>query len=196
MTMNRDKLRTAVADNIAFYRKKSGLTQQQLAEKLNYSDKAVSKWERGDGMPDLMVLNDMADIFGITLNDFTRNPKNRKYHIIRQNKIVISLFMVGLVWLVATLVFVLISMVAPAYTRSWMCFIYAIPASALVLFIFSCIWKNKWIMFSVYTCLVWSLLLTVFLAVSFSHSSYIFIVGIPLQALGVLWLIRKRERKE
>lgn len=196
MTMNRDKLKSAVADNIAFYRKKSGLTQQQLAEKLNYSDKAVSKWERGDGMPDLMVLNDMADIFGITLNDFTRNPKNRKYHIIRQNKIVISLFMAGLVWLVATLVFVLLSMVAPEYPRSWMCFIYALPASALVLFIFSCIWKDKWVMFCMYTALVWLLLLAVFLAISFAHSGYIFIVGIPLQVLGVLWLIRKKERKE
>lgn len=194
--MNRDNLKSAVADNIAFYRKKSGYTQQQLAEKLNYSDKAVSKWERGDGIPDLMVLNDMADIFGITLNDFTRNPKNRKYHIIKQNKIVISLFMAGLVWLVATLVFVLLSMVAPEYPRSWMCFIYALPASALVLFIFSCVWKNKGIMFSMYTALVWTLLLAAFLAISFSNSWYILIVGIPLQVLGVLWLIRKKERKE
>ncbi len=192
--MNRDRLKTAVADNIAFYRKKSGFTQQQLAERLNYSDKAVSKWERGDGMPDLMVLNDMADIFGITLNDFTRNPKNRKYHIIRQNKIVISLFSAGLVWLVATMLFVMLSMVAPTYSRSWMCFIYAIPASCLVLFIFSCIWKNKWIIFSTYTLLIWSVLLAVFLAVTFSHSSYIFIVGIPLQVLGILWLIKRKER--
>ena len=194
--MNRDKLKNAVADNITFYRKKSGLTQAQLAEKLNYSDKAVSKWERGDGIPDLMVLNDMADIFGITLNDFTRNPKNRKYHIIRRNKIVISLFMVVLVWLVATSLFVLLSLVAPDYTRSWMCFIYAVPASALVLFIFSCIWKSKWIMFCMYTFLCWSVLVSAYLAINFEYSWYIFIIGIPLQILGVLWLIRKREKKE
>lgn len=196
MAMNRDKLKTAVADNITFYRKKCGLTQAMLAEKLNYSDKAISKWERGDGMPDLMVLNDMADIFGITLNDFTRNPKNRKYHIIRQNKVVISLFSAAIVWLVATMIFVLLSMVAPAYERSWMCFIYAMPASALVLFIFSCVWKNKWISFSMYTLLIWSLLLAVFLAVTIAHSFYIFIVGIPLQILGILWLIKRKERKE
>ena len=71
--MEKEELKSRVADNIAFYRKRAGLTQLELAEKLNYSDKAISKWERGDGLPDLVVLNEMANIFGININDFTLN---------------------------------------------------------------------------------------------------------------------------
>ncbi|MBQ7100690.1 MAG: helix-turn-helix transcriptional regulator, partial [Clostridia bacterium] len=57
-----------MAKNISELRKASGLTQAQLAEKLSYSDKSVSKWERGDGVPDVVVMQKMAELFGVTLN--------------------------------------------------------------------------------------------------------------------------------
>ena len=46
-------------------RKENNMTQLQLAEKLNVSDKAVSKWERGLGCPDIFLLSDLSDIFGV-----------------------------------------------------------------------------------------------------------------------------------
>ena len=60
-----EELREIIAKNISDLRKKSGLTQIELAEKLNYSDKAVSKWERGDSVPDVGVLKQIADLFGV-----------------------------------------------------------------------------------------------------------------------------------
>ena len=51
-----EQLKQTVANNIAQLRKSKGLTQLELAERLNYSDKAVSKWERGEGLPDVLVL--------------------------------------------------------------------------------------------------------------------------------------------
>ena len=59
-----------LAKNLAYYRKASGLTQLELAEKFNYSDKSVSKWERGEGFPDVFVLKSLADFYGITIDDF------------------------------------------------------------------------------------------------------------------------------
>ena len=71
-------LKRLVADNITMYRKANGLTQIQLAEKLNYSDKAVSKWERGESLPDLYILMQIVDMFGITLNDLVTKQEQPK----------------------------------------------------------------------------------------------------------------------
>ncbi len=54
---------------IAECRKKSNLTQMQLAEKLNITDRAVSKWETGKAMPDSSIMLELCDILKISVND-------------------------------------------------------------------------------------------------------------------------------
>ena len=61
-------LKLIVAKNITELRKQHGMTQLQLAEKLNYSDKAVSKWERGESVPDVAVLVEIAELFSVRLD--------------------------------------------------------------------------------------------------------------------------------
>ena len=61
-------LKPVIAKNIADLRVAHGFTQLELAEKLNYSDKAVSKWERGESLPDVTVLKQISDLFGVTLD--------------------------------------------------------------------------------------------------------------------------------
>ena len=55
---------------IAGKRKALGMTQKQLAEKLNMSDKSVSKWERGICLPDVSVYMELCEILGISINEF------------------------------------------------------------------------------------------------------------------------------
>ena len=78
--MNDEKLKKQIGINIATYRKRSGMTQAGLAEKLNYSDKAVSKWERGESVPDVLILCQLAEVFQITVNElvalFDNGSKN------------------------------------------------------------------------------------------------------------------------
>ena len=59
-----------IAKNLANLRKQAKMTQQELAEKLNYTDKAVSKWERGEALPDILVLKQLADMYGVKVDDF------------------------------------------------------------------------------------------------------------------------------
>ena len=54
---------------IAVCRKKANLTQMQLAEKLNITDRAVSKWETGKAMPDSSIMLELCDVLKITVND-------------------------------------------------------------------------------------------------------------------------------
>ena len=72
--MDDEKLKYQIGTNIAAYRKKAGLTQAGLAEKLNYSDKAVSKWERGESIPDVLTLMQLAEQFDITVQDLLDDP--------------------------------------------------------------------------------------------------------------------------
>ena len=103
--MTEANLRALLAKNLAHYRRQSGLTQSELSERINYSDKSVSKWERGEGMPDVYVLTQLADIFGITINDLLADtPKPLPSNRSRQH-VVIVLLSVGLVWLCATIAY-------------------------------------------------------------------------------------------
>ena len=73
-----DQIKEAVAQNITALRTAAGLTQLELAERLNYSDKAVSKWERGEALPDVVVLKQIGDVFGVTVNDLISSKPIRQ----------------------------------------------------------------------------------------------------------------------
>ena len=66
MQVEEAALRRTVSKNIAAYRKAHKDTQMDLAAKLNYSDKSISKWERGESLPDIYILTRIADLYGIT----------------------------------------------------------------------------------------------------------------------------------
>ena len=194
--MEHEKLKKVIGDNIAFYRKRNNLTQLQLAEKINYSDKAVSKWERGEGLPDIYVLNDLAELFKIEINDFLREPKARSRRIFLRNKIVISIAYTCIIWLVAVLAYVCVNFLAPSFNREYLIFSFALSLSFVLLLIFTCVWKSKFLIFIMYSGLIWTLLLNVFLLLSFKNKGVIFIIGIPLQLMGMMWLFFKKNRKE
>ncbi|MBQ6065440.1 MAG: helix-turn-helix transcriptional regulator [Clostridia bacterium] len=67
--MTEQEFRSRLTANLIKYRKLNGLTQLELADCLNYSDKSVSKWERGDGMPDVFVLARIALLYGISVSE-------------------------------------------------------------------------------------------------------------------------------
>ena len=73
-----ENLRRIIKNNLIKYRKAAGLTQVQLAEKLGYSDKSVSKWEREEGVPDIYILKEIADLYGITVNDLISENQNKE----------------------------------------------------------------------------------------------------------------------
>ncbi|MBP5193409.1 MAG: helix-turn-helix transcriptional regulator, partial [Clostridia bacterium] len=121
-----DEIRKNVAANLAANRKRLNMTQLQLAALLNYSDKAVSKWERGDAVPDVFVLKKAADIFGITVDELIgppaeapEEPKEEK-RLTHGSKALIAVISAGLVWLVATVVFAVLRWVD--VKKAWLSF--------------------------------------------------------------------------
>ena len=64
--------------NLIKLRKSINYTQADLAKKLNYSDKAISKWERSESMPDIYMLKEMADFFGVTIDFLLAEHKDEE----------------------------------------------------------------------------------------------------------------------
>ncbi len=188
-----ENLSYILAKNIALFRRNAKLTQAELAEKLNFSDKSVSKWERGDGMPDLNVLMQMCEIFGVTLNDMVcESPTEvRPVNHVSRNHLIISLMSVVGAWMLATCAFVICLMVTGTGC-GWCSFVIAIPASFVLLVVFTSIWGNKWQLFTFITALIWSLLITICVCTAAQWT--LLFIGIPAQVLAVLaFLIQKTD---
>lgn len=213
--MNDEKLRARLGANIASYRKQMGLTQLSLADKLNYSDKAVSKWERGESIPDVLILVQLAELFGISVNDLltdpNRLPENTGAVVGKMEKAVEKtlkrkadkLSILGLssllVWFVALLIFVIVSSLG--IEKSWVAFFYAIPADAIVMLSLRSAWHDfRWNK-TLISIIMWGGLLSIYVSLLlFVHVNIwkLFLLGIPGQLAVLLWfrMFRKPARSE
>lgn len=201
-----------IAANIASYRKAAGLTQAELADKLGYSDKSVSKWEQGNGVPDIFNLVRIADIFGITVNDLVSEHKEPVSVVKRKwldftNKNLITALSVGLCWFIAVVVYVVLTIVfgeLEVEWKTWLIFVYAVCATAVIVLVLSCVWHLPLRMFVCVSALIWGVLLSIFLSclICLGNNYWmIFLIGIPLQMLVFLAFalhrnIRKKQRKQ
>lgn len=196
-----DELKVIFAKNLATLRKKLSLTQAELAEKLNYSDKAVSKWERAEAIPDASILKQMAVFFNVTI-DFLLNEHNEETlnaveitatetkKSLNNNHLIITFVSIIGIWLISLLVF--IGLQKDNIANDWWCFIIPIPASALVSFVFSCIWANKKLRFMTLSLFLWSLLLVLFIVLNYNW--LLFLIGIPMQVITILCFNFKKTK--
>ncbi len=195
--MNETLLKKAIAENIAYYRKQAGLTQSDLSEKINYSDKSVSKWERAEGIPDVIVLSELADLFGVTLNDLVSAGPKRNTGLRRtRTRGFITCLSAGLPWLVAAIVFFIVRMVLPEFEFAKNFFVYAIAVSGIVATVLTSIWFSPLAqMFSV-SLIIWGCALSVHLSFFLPQASYIYIIAAVMQILTLLWYLMKRFSKK
>lgn len=202
--MDEELVKRRIGANIAYYRKRASLTQAQLAERLNYSDKAVSKWERGESVPDVLTMMQLAGQFEITVNDLLIDPEalpgnpstleramsqvSEKALKRKANKNVILALTTTLVWFVALLFFVVLS--AFSIPFSWVPFVYAVPANAIVLLSLRSAWHDfRWNK-ALISAIVWGSLASIYVTLlAFWKASVpgIFLLGIPGQIAIFLW---------
>ena len=190
-----NELKVIVAKNLIAYRKVHHLTQLQLAEKLSYSDKSISKWERGESLPDLCIIANLAELYHISVNDLMSEHSILPQPRPRRNRPLITLIAFTAAWAVATAVFVLLAILAPQLNRIWLSFIYAIPVSIIVLIVFSKLWGNRIHMFISVSALLWTSALAIYLSFVNPRLWLFFIAVIPLQIIAILWVVIKPKDK-
>lgn len=206
--MRMEELKKIIADNLIYYRKQKGLTQLDIAEKLNYSDKAVSKWERAEAIPDVFILKQLADLYGIRLDDLLSTDKKKREKLVKtsaQKARMIRAFVPAIsclfVWFLATLVYILPAIIIPEVTKTWLIFIYALVINCILFVVFSCIWgKNLSRSLSI-SALIWTLLVAICLTINTEKIWLLLIVGVPLEIItlfsfGFIKIIKDRDKKD
>ena len=195
-----EELRKIIGDNLAELRKRKGLTQLELAEKFNYTDRAVSKWENGDTLPDVEVLYQLCEFYGVTLDyltheDNARFVKDETPQLSMVNKISIFALTICIVWVFATAIFV-ISLLRHV-TPLWQAFIWAVPLSCLASLVFNRrVLKKRIGYFIIWSIFIWSLITAVYLSLPDYNVWPIFLIGAPAQATLFFWLNIKIKPKK
>ncbi len=199
MAITPDELKPIIAANIVCLRKKNGLTQQDLANKLNYTDKAISKWERGESIPDVIVLKQIADMFGVTVDYLlcsehkeppAEEPADTRAQQNHRTRGFVTGMSVLLVWLAAVILFIVFDTAAVNVLSHWFVFACAVPASFILWLVLNTIWFNRRRNYLIISLLMWSLLILVFVSVKLlaDHNLWlIFLLGLPGQAIIVMW---------
>ncbi|MGN1373118.1 MAG: helix-turn-helix domain-containing protein [Candidatus Coproplasma sp.] len=196
-----EDLKEVIAANLTHLRQEAGLTQLQLAEMLNYSDKAVSKWERGESIPDLRVLIKLAEIYHISLDDLVRSKPGKRLKPklnLKKKHVLITLLSVGLVGVIATAIFMIFFYIMPLKNYAYLAFVCAPVVASIVFLVFSAMWYRRITMAIAASLVLWSIILIIH--VFFSLFTQIpvwpfYIVAAGMQLLIAGWFVLRKLYK-
>ena len=174
--MELNELKLVTASNIIKLRTGIGMTQAELGAKLNYSDKTISKWERGEAIPDAYVLTQMAELFGVSV-DFILSSHDKIGTL--------TAFLIAFVtlWLMDIV--------------EWRLFLFALSAAILVYMILICVFKRTRHLQYVIALFVASLFLIVYFTLPTANPWQLFLILVPAEVLVFLACnlrIRKHAR--
>lgn len=200
--MQLSELKLISASNIIKLRTEAGLTQAELGEKLNYSDKTISKWERGEAIPDAYVLTQMAEIFDVTVDyllsshDAWESPEqqeNRQEETGYSVNMIIAISVLG-VWTMALTIFVLLWLFDIIL---WETFVVALPVSILTYMVLICVFRRRRHLQFVIAAFVLSLFILLYFTLPMQKPWQLFLIAIPAEIIVFLSCnIRRRPRKK
>ncbi len=192
MQMDESVLRKTIGKNIALYRKAHRDTQAALGEKLNYTDKAVSKWERGESIPDVYVLSCIADLYGITVSELIGESKP-KIQTSPHLHLYIFLLSAALVYVISTVLIVMFELFNVPF-NTWLFLLYGSAVSALLAVIFTMLWWNVWLQLSAWSSLIWLTGLSIFTTVPGVLLAKVFLICAALEGVVIIWTFYRRSR--
>ncbi|MBE6536358.1 MAG: helix-turn-helix transcriptional regulator [Ruminococcaceae bacterium] len=195
-----ESVKEIIASNLASLRKEHKLTQQQLAERINYSDKAVSRWENAETLPDIETLCRICDIYGVTFEYLLQKeqPKKNNPYVVKSNttgKMLITFIILCSLWIAAILTYTYVNVIFGI--KLWTVFVWAIPLSAVVCQICNAVFfKNKAFGCVLFSILSWTTILALYLQTLKYNTWMLFIMGVPLQAVIILITIFRYKSPE
>ncbi|MBQ3253261.1 MAG: helix-turn-helix transcriptional regulator [Acholeplasmatales bacterium] len=192
-------LKQTIGKNLTELRKRKKYTQQDLGNVLQYSDKAISKWEKGDSLPDIETLYQICNLYGVTLDYLTHEGayEDKKEFLIPQyemrNKIIITALFGSLSWFIAILIYVY--MIIYKNQNVWPIIIWGIPVSCVVAWYFNLKWGRRIWNLPVLTIFVWTFIAAIYLHMLYFGNNFwpLFLLGIPLQIALILWSQLRHE---
>lgn len=190
--MDEITLRKTIGKNIALYRKSHRDTQAVLGQKLSYTDKAVSKWERGESTPDIYVLTQIAELYGITVGNLIGESKPQ-IQASPYMRLFVFLFSSALAFVIATVLIVMFEIFNVPF-NTWLFLLYAATITAVLAVIFSSLWWNLWIQLAGWSSLIWLGGLTALLTVPGIVAAKSLLICGALQIAVLFWILYRRSR--
>lgn len=194
------KINEIIAENLIKLRKENNLTQNEFAEKLNYSDNTVSRWERGEMTPSVETLEQISKIFNIELEKLLKEDgleeqkgkDKREDRIIFRKKLATLLLLVSQIWFIAVVTFFYVQTFMNF--NLWTIFVWAVPASCLLTLLFAFKWGGRIFLFVMASVFIWSFLASIYLQLLAYDLYLIFLIGAPAQlSLSVWTFLRKKD---
>lgn len=197
-----EDVKETVAKNITELRLLNNMTQMDLAEKLNYSNKTISKWERAESSPDIAALVEIAKIFGVSLDylagieSIDEKIKENKHNEVRYNRRAITYISESVVWVIAIFAFIITSLVTKKATFQWLYFVYALPITLIIKLVFNSIWFNPRRNYYIVSALIWSILATIHITFMYFgiNVALIYLLGVAGQIVIILWSFIKKPK--
>ena len=200
-----NELKLVSASNIIRLRTGAGLTQAELGAKLNYSDKTISKWERGEAIPDAFVLTELAEMFGVTVDylltshdaweapqeeEPEKKPEPESTEITYSVEVMMALIFLS-IWTAALLAFVVLWLAAGII---WLrIFAIALPVSLLVLLILMSVFKKTKSLQYVIAAFVFSIFVMLYFLIPDYKPWQLFLISVP--AVAIVFLACNMQKK-
>ena len=206
--INEEEIRKLFGERVTESRKRCGITQLSLAEKLNYSDKAVSKWERGESLPDVFTIMKIAETLGVTMSyllgeeDLPKTPDRIVNE--KKSKRSISVFVplvsaVG-IYFIASVLFLIFKQIPSVAPYADYSFLFALPIMFITLSVFSFIWWHNISQCICLSLLIWSTFASIYTAVDLFTNlpdfKYIFLSCAILQIICIIVFVFVHFKKK
>ncbi len=192
MQLDETALRKTIGKNIALYRKSHRDTQAALGQKLSYSDKAVSKWERGESLPDIYVLSRIAELYDVSVSVLIGESKP-EIQASPYMRLFVFLFSAALAYLIATVLIVAFELFHVPF-NTWLFLLYGSVVVAVEAVVFTSLWWNLWWQLGAWSALIWLCGITVLLTVPDFLDARVLMICAALQALVTFWILYRRSR--
>ncbi len=193
-----ENIKNILSQNILSLRKFNKLTQFELAEKINYSDKAISRWEKGEAVPDIETLESLAKAFGVSVTYMLESHEPEEFNELKPNnqnalKILITILSIAVVWMTATVLFIYLA----SYNNQnyWQIFIWALPVSSLLLLYFNNKFGNKKFLIYLNSLLIWSFITAIYCHHIELNMWLIFLIGLPIQTVIIINYLKQPFKK-
>jgi len=181
-----DDLKHIVSKNILYLRTNNKMTQFELGEALSYSDKAVSKWERGEAVPDAYVLKKLSALFNVSVDYLLEKHDEHELKAVKHlrfDRRIISLISFIGTWTLATIIFAILWFLG---SLQWLVFVYALPVSLIVMIALTAVWSKRKTKAYFVSLLVWSTIAAIYLTFINLNWWLLFVIGVPAQIIVLL----------
>ena len=195
--MELNELKLVTASNLIKLRTQKGLTQAELGAKLNYSDKTISKWERGEAIPDAFVLTQLAELFGVSVDfilsshDKWEKPRENEVEEVRYSvERIIAIVVIGVftAFLIAFVTLWLMGIV------EWRLFLFALSVAILAYMILICVFKRTRHLQYVIALFVASVFVIIYFFLPTANPWPLFLILIPAEVIVFLSCNVKKKK--